>query len=79
MTPVTSILTAQWLDSNFIPMDSKKFEFWNFDYTIRFVIENKPGYEKLRSRDCQILEKSRFYFLESIGIKFESNQYKIEF
>ena len=28
-----------WLDFNFIPMDSKKFGFWNFDYTIRFTNE----------------------------------------
>ena len=33
-----TLTRQQWLDSNFIPMDSKKFEFWNFDFIIRFAI-----------------------------------------
>ena len=27
------VVNWEWLDSKFIPMDSKKFEFWNFDPT----------------------------------------------
>ena len=44
----------QWLDSNFIPMDSKKFGFRKLDYIIRFAIKNESEIEKLRSRDRQI-------------------------
>ena len=43
-----------WLDSNFIPLDSQKFEFRNFDYIIRFEIKNESEIEKLSSRDRQI-------------------------
>ena len=42
---------TQWLDSNFIPTDSKKFLFRNFDYIMRFAMKNEPEIEKLRSRD----------------------------
>ena len=35
-----------WSDSNFIPIESKKFEFWNFDKTIRIYIENEPETRK---------------------------------
>ena len=57
---------SQWLDSNFIPMDSKKFEFWNFDYIIRFAIKNESEIEKLRSRDRRISEKNRFYEIKTL-------------
>ena len=55
-----------WLDSNFIPMDSKKFGFQNFDYIIRFAIKNESEIEKLRSRDRRIFEKNRFYEIETL-------------
>ena len=57
-----------WLDSNFIPMDSKKFGFQNFDYIIRFAIKNESEIEKLRSRDRRILQKNRI-------CKFFNNQF----
>ena len=60
-------LTARhWLDSNFIPMDSKKFGFLNFDYIIRFTRKNESEIEKLRSRDLRIFEKNRFYEIETL-------------
>ena len=37
----------QWLDSNFIPMDSKKFEFRYFDSIIRFAMKNESEIEKI--------------------------------
>ena len=55
-----------WLDSNFIPMDSKKFEFRNFDYTIRFAIKNESEIEKFRSRDQRIIQENRFYEIETL-------------
>ena len=55
-----------WLDSNFIPMDSKKFEFRNFDYIIRFTIKNESVIEKFRSRDQRIFEENRFYEIETL-------------
>ena len=57
---------CHWLDSKFIPMDSKKFEFWNFDYIIRFTIKNESEIEKLRSRDRRISEKNRFYEIKTL-------------
>ena len=51
---------SQWLDSNFIPTDSKKFEFQNFNYTIRFSIKNKLRIEKMRSCNHRIFEKNQF-------------------
>ena len=54
------------MDSNFIPMDSKKFGFQNFDYIIRFAIKNESEIEKLRSRDRRIFEKNRFYEIETL-------------
>ena len=50
-----------WLVSNFIPMDSKKFEFRNFDWIIRFAIKNESEIEKFRSRDQWIVGKNRFW------------------
>ena len=44
-------MNGHWLVSNFIPMDSTKFEFRDFDSIIRFVIKNESEIEKLRSRD----------------------------
>ena len=41
-----SVTPFQWSDSNFIPIKSKKFEFWNFDKTIRIYIENEPETRK---------------------------------
>jgi hypothetical protein len=57
-----------WLDSNFIPLDSQKFEFRNFDYIIRFEIKNESEIEKLRSRDRRIFEKNRFYEIETFKV-----------
>ena len=57
---------TQWLDSNFIPMDSKKFEFRNFDYIIRFAMKNESGIEKFRSRDQRIFEENRFYEIKTL-------------
>ena len=38
---------AQWLDSNFIPRNSKKFEYRNFDQeAIRIYIENESETRK---------------------------------
>ena len=48
--------STQWLDPNFIPMDSKKFGFRNFDYIIRFAIKNGSDIEKFRSCDQRIFE-----------------------
>ena len=56
----------EWLDSNFIPMDSKKFEFRNFDYIIRFAMKNESGIEKFRSRDQRIFEENRFYEIKTL-------------
>ena len=53
------------LGSNFIPIDSK---FWNFNYTIRFVII-------ARSRDRRIFEKNDLkYFQVLIFIANQMNQ-----
>ena len=49
------------LDSNFIPMDYKKFGFQNFEYINRFEIKNDSEIEKFRSRDSRIFEKNHFY------------------
>ena len=57
-----------WLVSNFFPMNSKKFEFRDFDSIIRFAIENESEIEKLRSRDRQIFLKIRFYVINAIGL-----------
>ena len=56
----------QWLDSNFIPMDSKKLRFRNFDYIIRFATKNEPEIEKFRSRAQQILRENRFYEIKTL-------------
>ena len=47
-------------------MDSKKFEFWNFDYIIRFTIKNESGIAKFRSRDQRIFEENRFYDIKTL-------------
>ena len=49
---------SHWLVSNFIPTDSKKFEFQNFSSTIRFSIKNKLEIKKT-SRDRRIFEKNQ--------------------
>ena len=54
------VRVEHWLVSNFIPTDSKKFEFQNFNSTIRFCIKNKLEFKKMRSRDRQIFEKNQF-------------------
>ena len=51
----------KWLVSNFIPTDSKKFGFRNFDWIIRFAIKNESEIEKFRSRDQWIVGKNRFW------------------
>ena len=60
------VVYIHWLDSNFIPMDSKKFEFRNFDYIIRFAMKNESGIEKFRSRDQRIFEENRFYEIKTL-------------
>ena len=60
--------TTQWLDSNLIPMDFNKFEFWNtikysyngIDFIIRLFIKNEPINEKTDSHR-HIFEKNRFF------------------
>ena len=47
-------------------MDSKKFEFRNFDYIIRFAIKNESEIKKMRSRDRRIFEKNRFYEIKTL-------------
>ena len=54
------IIFGYRLDSNFIPMNSKKFGFQNFDWIIRFAIKNESEIEKFRSRDQWIVGKKRF-------------------
>jgi len=54
------------LDSNCIPMDSKKFGFRNFDYIIRFAIKNESEIEQFRSRDQRIFQENRFYEIETL-------------
>ena len=49
-------------------MDSKKFEFRNFDYIIRFAIKNESKIEKFRSRDQRIFEKNHFYETETLTL-----------
>ena len=39
-------LFTEWFDSNFTPRNSKKFEYWNFDSTIRIYIENEQETQK---------------------------------
>ena len=46
-----------WLDSNFIPMDSKKFEFKDFNKAMRIYIKNESETENMRSRDLQKCSK----------------------
>ena len=41
------LVFVDWLDSNFIPKNSKKFEYRNFDKAIRFYIENEPKTRKI--------------------------------
>ena len=36
----------KWLGSNFVPIDFKKFGFWNFDLILRFDIRNRSESEK---------------------------------
>ena len=38
---VAEFKNDQWLDSNFIPRNSKKFEYSNFDSIIRIYIKNE--------------------------------------
>ena len=52
-----------WLVSNYIPMDSLKFKFRDFDSIIRFAVKNASESEKLRSRDR--------FFKEFIGISLK--------
>ena len=42
------------LDSNFIPMLSKMFEFSIFDYIIKFAIKKRVGNRKVGNRDRRI-------------------------
>ena len=60
------LLVIHWLDSNFIPMDSKKFEFRHFIYIIRFAIKNESGIEKFRSRDQRFFGENRFYEIKTL-------------
>ena len=63
---VCNLQVGYWSDSNFIPMDSKKFEFRNFDYITRFAMKNESAIEKLRSRDQRIFEENRFYEIKTL-------------
>ena len=42
---------VHWSDSNFIPIESKKFEFWNLNLAIRICIKNDSEIGIMRSRD----------------------------
>ena len=42
-----------WLDSNFIPMDSKKFEYKALIWAMKIYIKNESETKNLRSRDFQ--------------------------
>ena len=61
-----SLESCEWLVSNVIPMDSKKFGFRNFDYIIRFAIRNASEIKKMRSLDRRIFEKNRFYEIKTL-------------
>ena len=50
------------MDSNFIPRNSKKFEYSNFDSTIRIYIENKP---ETRKYEVLWLSNSLAFSIES--------------
>ena len=41
-----TITPEQWWVSNFIPMGSKKFAFWNLDYIIRYSLKNESKNRK---------------------------------
>ena len=58
--PTKEYIEVHWLVSNFMPTDSKKFEFQNFKWTIRLFIKNKLELKKIRSRDRRIFEKNQF-------------------
>ena len=47
-------------------MYSKKFEFWNFDYIIKFAIKNESGIANMRSSDLKIFEENRFQNLKTL-------------
>ena len=42
-----------WSDSNFIPMESKKFEFWIANWAIRIYIKNELEIVNMRSLTLQ--------------------------
>ena len=48
-----------WLDSNFFPRNSTKFEYSNFDCTIRIYIENDP---ETRKHEVPWLSNSSKFF-----------------
>ena len=70
--PLSFVIQLEKLDSNFIPKDCKKFEFWNFDCIIRFV-KNQPGIEKSRSRDGHFL--ANFMMNLIIQLKFQNSNF----
>ena len=47
-------------------MYSQKFEFWNFDYIIKFAIKNESGIANMRSSDLKIFEENRFQNLKTL-------------
>ena len=64
-----------WSDSNFIPMESKKFEFWIANWAIRIYIKNELEIVNMRSGDfSKIFEPytkiyGRKYFINFIILK----------
>ena len=44
-----------WSDSNFIPIESKKFEFWNLNLAIKIYIKYESEIEIMRSPDFRIV------------------------
>jgi len=55
-------LLRQRLVSNFIPTNSKKFEFQNFNWTIRFFIKNKLEFKNEVTWPSDFWEKSIYDF-----------------
>ena len=60
------MLTALWSDSNFIPVESKIFEFRSFNRVIKIYIENEPESLKMRSRDFRIFRNFSIKSFETL-------------
>ena len=70
------VVSKDWLVSIFIPMNSKKFEFRDFDSFIGFAIKNESEIEKLKSRDRRIFLKIRFYEIETLTHNFVKSNFQ---